>query len=488
MYIGYFYSYSSINLLIYIFSLLFLFVLIFYQIQRNDSFFMIYKWLFFFLLFPKKTIVPNLDSILTNAVGLSDNLLIATNFSFYDIINFMILISISYKLIYSSNIKFTILSKKLFLMFSTVFISGIIGTIYYNLFLSKYLSTNYLDEFHYLINIYEGLIFSIIIFFSINHREHFKTIFRLFLLTLFITCTEFYLARYTNLLPDVIKYFALDYRGGFRSFMHSGSINTGMILFYGFLGFLGQLSNKKYLLCFIPFIALTVFSTYERSTMLLIAVSTTVFLFFKLRPYLSFNAVSTLLVILFLSLNILQSVSFSGINNAINRTLNVNDVDGSVIKAEGWFSFSSSNDRKGARKRAMDVFYFSPFFGSGPGNLEILMASSMVPMKANFFKMGDSEFQFYNDIATAYHPTDPHNYYIRMISEYGIFGIIFLLTLFYLLLKNTLRTKQIINSNVIGYCGIFSILAYGFFQTGPISYPLIILFLKMITFNTKSIE
>ena len=281
---------------------------------------------------------------------------------------------------------------------------------------------------------------------------------------------------------------SLNYRGAFRSVIHSGSLPTGMILFYGFLGVLGLVKKNIYLLFLLPFIALPLFNTYERSSMLLVIISSATFLFFRFRSYLSFNRIMTTLVVLFLTINILPRSTFSVLNNVVNENFNANIVDGTKIKGEGWFTFSSSQDRNGARKRAMDVFYFSPFFGSGPGNLKTMMASPMVPMKANFAAMEDEEFQFYHDIATGNHPTDSHNIYVRVIAEYGIFGIIFLMTFLYTIVISISNASKVRNINRIGYCGMFSIMGYGFFQTYPISYPMIILFLTMITFNNQSIE
>tara|TARA_Y100000590_G_C15731053_1_gene1017041 strand:+ start:2076 stop:3416 length:1341 start_codon:yes stop_codon:yes gene_type:complete len=445
-------------------------------------------WLFFFLLFPKKPVLPVLDSLLTNGMSLSDNLLLPTNFSFYHIINFFILLSISYKIFSSIYIEFTYLSKRLFLMFSTIFSTSIIATLYYNLFLSKSLSTNYLAQFDHLLHLYEGLIFSIVIFLGIRRKEDYYIIFKLFLLTVFVTCAEFFIARYTDFLPGAIKYFSLNYRGAFRSVIHSGSLASGMILFYGLLGLLGLVKRNKYILLFFPIIALSVFNTYERSSILLLIISSVIFLFFQFRQYLSFNRIMTALVILFLTVNILPKDIFSRFNDTFNESFNTNIVDGSLIKGEGWFNFSSSKDRSAARKRGMDVFYFSPFFGAGPGNLEKMMTSNIVPMKANLSIMEDAEFQFYNKIATAYHPTDPHNFYVRVIAEYGIFGLIFLLMFFYIIIFNASTAHKVTGINSIGYCGIYSIIGYGFFQTFPISYPMIILFLSMITFKNQSLE
>ena len=124
-------------------------------------------WLFFLLLFPKKPVLSILDSLLTNGINLSDSFLVPTSFSFYHIINFFILFSISYKVFKSFKIDLNDLSKRLFLLFSSLFSAALISAFYYNLYLSNFLSTNYLAQFDYLLHIYEGLIFSIVIWYYV---------------------------------------------------------------------------------------------------------------------------------------------------------------------------------------------------------------------------------------------------------------------------------------------------------------------------------
>ena len=97
MYYGYFYPFNDYNLFLFLSATTCLFITIFFKINNSSLFDGFYFWLFFLLLFPKKSIVPNLDSILTNAVNLSDSLLINTNFSFYNIVNFFIVISVFIK-------------------------------------------------------------------------------------------------------------------------------------------------------------------------------------------------------------------------------------------------------------------------------------------------------------------------------------------------------------------------------------------------------
>ena len=137
MFLGYFYPYSTLSFQIYNLFLLLLFGIVFNVINRNNFFFSFYMWLFFLLLFPKKPVLAILDSLLTNGINLTENFLIATDFSFYHIINSFILFSISYKVFKSFKIEFTYLSKRLFLLFSTLFCTALISALYYNLYLSN---------------------------------------------------------------------------------------------------------------------------------------------------------------------------------------------------------------------------------------------------------------------------------------------------------------------------------------------------------------
>lgn len=483
MYYGYFYPFNDYNLFLFLSANTCLFIAIFYKINNSSLFDGFYFWLFFLLLFPKKSIVPNLDSILTNAVNLSDSLLINTNFSFYNIVNFFIVISVSYKIFFQSNLNLNKVSKNFFNLFISLFTVSIFANLYYNIYLLSDFAPNILSQFYHTLRIFEGVIFSVLIFISVNKKEHFNKILYLFFLTLVITIIEFYLARFTDIFPNAVKYFALDYRGGFRSFIHSGSITTGVILFYGFIGILGMLNKSMKFIFLLPIIALPIFFTYERSTMLLIFISFFIYSYYMLNRYINVNKISIFLLSIFLILNLLPISNNSSIINSFNDAINYNDVDGSAIKQDGWFTFSSSDDRRGARKRALDVFYYSPIFGSGPGNLENMMASDKVPMKANFYNMAPSEYQFYSDIATAYHPTDPHNFYFRIIAEHGIIGIIFLMSFVYLIVSIIYKNKINNSFNILGYSGLFSILGYCFFQTAPVSFPIIFLFLSMIIFK-----
>ena len=113
--------------------------------------------IFPFCYFPKPVLAV-LDSLLTNGINLSDNVLV-TSFSFYHkTINFFILLSISYKVFKSFKIDLNDLSKRLFLLFSSLFFTALIFKIAYNLYLLIFLSTNYLAQFDNLLHIYEGLI------------------------------------------------------------------------------------------------------------------------------------------------------------------------------------------------------------------------------------------------------------------------------------------------------------------------------------------
>ena len=477
MYVGYFFEYSMINLLFFILLLFILFFLTFLVLNKNDLFFAIYTWMFFYLIFPKKSIVVGLNSVITNMVNLSDDLLIATKFSFYDIMNSMILAIILYKILFLKEIKHNNFSKTFVTIFSLLLAVGILQNIYFNLFLTSQFGENYLNQFHYLLKIVEGLIFSVAIYYSINSKQQLNLLFNIAIFASIITVIEFFLAQYTSFLPDFIRYFVIDYRGGFRSFIHSGPLIVGMVLFYGFLGILYK-RNYNFIFLIILMI-LPVFYTYQRSIMLLFIVSSILFFFLsiKYKNLLEKIIQGTILLLLIVPL---FYASFTIFFNSFDENFNISSVDGTVIKADGWFNFTSSDPRNAVAKRGLDVFYAYPLFGSGPGNIELMMSSDQIIPKANLSNMNQETIQGYYDVITGYHPTDPHNFYVRIIGEYGIFGIMFLIILGYLFFSKIIKINIVNNEKMIAICGISSISLYALLQTFPISFPLLIFLFRIM--------
>ena len=475
LYVGYFFEYSTVNVLFFIFILLFLFFLIFFILNRKPLFFSVYTWFSLYLLFPKKTIVYALNSVLTHMVNLPDNISILTEFSFYDIINMMVVIVICYKIFNSKKPFFNQNIKQLFIIFFMPFLAGLFTTIYYNFFLINQFGSNYLNQFHHLLQMFEGLILSVAIFKCVKTKSQITLFFNLAIAITFITIVEFLLAKYTSILPSIIEYFVFDYRGGFRSIIHSSPLITGMIIFYGFLGAL----YKRGFYFIIPFLAIIpIFYTYQRSTMLLFIISS---LFFFYNFIVSKYFIKRLIQFMILILLFVPSYKLisNNVGNFIEET-NVDEVSGTVIKEDGWFIFSSSEQRSAVRKRGLDVFYHFPLSGSGPGNIKLMMSNNSIPQKANTLEMGTRETQQYYDVVSGFHPTDPHNFYVRIIGEYGIFGIIFLTALAYLLFSKIIRINIVNNEKIIAISGIISISLYALLQTFPISFPLLIFLFRII--------
>jgi len=470
---AYFSSYTVPNIFILFALLIILLVLFINFFQRNNLFFSVYTWFFFFIFFPKKQIVFGLDSVLSNLIGVSDILYMLPEFSFYDLINFIIIISIAIR-IFSSNIKISRSDHKLVKIFLFPLFSGCFMILYYNFFLLNEFSVFPFDQFHHLLKIFEGSIVCLAILKSINN-ENIDLFLNLFVIGLFVTVVEF-LVTFTGLVPEIVKYFSLDYRGGFRSIIHSSSLTVGTILFYGFLS---VLHKKNFLSALIIsfFVLLPVYFTFQRSIMLMFVIS---FIFFaykqiKFKKYLSNPIAIILLFISFLPLINIFSNNLSRIDNILNTREDIGE-----IKPGGFFAYESSGGRSAAAKRGLDVFYSYPLLGSGPGNLKHMMMSPSIPSQSNTFNMSAFEYQNYIDIITGYHPTDPHNFYIKIIAEYGLFGIVFLFQFLYYLLSKSIFKSGMNIKYLVPNSGIVAILIYGFFQPFPISYPYLIFLIKWI--------
>ena len=470
-----YFSSSSVPNIFTLFALLIILLVLFINFfHKNNLFFSVYTWFFFFIFFPKKQVVFGLDSVLTNLIGVSDNLYMLPEFSFYDLINFIIIIGITTR-VFSSNIKISNSENELFKIFLLPLFSGFLMILYYNFFLLNKFSSFPFDQFHHLLKMFEGSIVCLAILKSIN-KNNIHLVFNIFVLGLFVTVAEFFLVAFTDFIPEIVIYFSLDYRGGFRSVIHSGSLTAGMILFYGFLSLLRK-TNFLSALIMSFFVLLPVYFTFQRSIMLLFVISIIFFTYqqIKLKKYLSNHITLIFLIISFFPLINMFSNNLSLIDNALNSTEDLEE-----IKPGGFFSYESSGGRAGAAKRGLDVFYSYPILGSGPGNLKHMMISPSISSQSNTFNMSTIEYQNYIDIITGYHPTDPHNYYIKKIAEYGIFGILFLFQfLYYLLSKSVFRSEMNIKY-LIPNSGIIAILIYGLFQPFPISYPCLIFLIKWI--------
>ena len=239
MAIAYFLPFSQTNVLFLIFSTFFFSIAISIQVNKNSYFFSIYLWSVFYFFFPKKPLVSGLDSVLELLVNLPIEISNNVYFSFYDIINSIILIAILNKVLKNKFENKT--GQKLIKIFSSLILIALIQNIFYNIFLVEKLGSNFLEQYHFFLQLFSGLIFSSIIYLSLKNTKQINYIFSLAILSSLITAFEYYLA-ITGLLPDVLKYFILDYRGGLRSLIHSGSLMSGHILFIGFLGLLRKRS------------------------------------------------------------------------------------------------------------------------------------------------------------------------------------------------------------------------------------------------------
>tara|TARA_X000001036_G_scaffold173041_1_gene163694 strand:+ start:2597 stop:4117 length:1521 start_codon:yes stop_codon:yes gene_type:complete len=479
MAIAYFLPFSQTNVLFLIFSTFFFSIAISIQVNKNSYFFSIYLWSVFYFFFPKKPLVSGLDSVLELLVNLPIEISNNVYFSFYDIINSIILIAILNKVLKNKFENKT--GQKLIKIFSSLILIALIQNIFYNIFLVEKLGSNFLEQYHFFLQLFSGLIFSSIIYLSLKNTKQINYIFSLAILSSLITAFEYYLA-ITGLLPDVLKYFILDYRGGLRSLIHSGSLMSGHILFIGFLGLLRKRSFYSLTLIFL--LIPPAFFTYERSVALLFIITAIIFsintFYISRENFLRFSLVGAISILLISPL-IFQFNS--SIAENFDSTLNQSQYADSRIKSQGWFTFQSSDDRFSMALRGLDIFYKYPVLGCGPGNIRLMMGFQEVIPHANIFFMNQRTIQGYFDNINGYHISNAHNIYINFLAELGIVGIFILFQLIKIIFKESKKYGFLLNKNIIGISGIISFMFYGLFQVTPLSFP-VILFL----FRTMEID
>lgn len=482
MAIAYFLPFSEINSILFIFFMFVFSIITLIQVNKNSFFFSIYLWAFFYFFFPKKPLVSGLGSVLEILLNFSGEISLNVHFSFYDIINSIILISILNK---SFKNKFeNETSRKLIKIFASLILIGLIKNIFYALFLIEKLGPNYLEQYHYLLQLFSGLVFSSIIYLSLKNTQQINYLFSLAIISSLITAFEYYLA-IAGVFPDVLKYFILDYRGGVRSIIHSGSLMTGHIFFIGFLGLLRK--RSFYSLLLILLLIPPAFFTYERSVILLFVIATVIFFintfYVSREKFFKFSLLSAILIFL-ISPFILKSykVIFEDFDSFINESQYAD----SRIKSEGYFSFQSSDDRFSMLLRALDVFYQYPVLGCGPGNIRLMMGFQEVEPRANIFIMNQNTIQGYFDNIDGYHVSNAHNIYINFLAELGIVGIFILFQLIKIIFKESKKYGLLSNKNIIGISGIISFMFYGLFQITPLSFPIILFLFRTIEIESTS--
>jgi O-antigen ligase len=493
MYFGYFTPYSEIGSVVYFTVLVCVGILycVYFGLIAPPHI-SIYNWLLMFFFFPKKELKPDMPSLMNVGFGFE-----TVSISMYTILDVFIIGTIAIAVLARRksfvcqkmfpNIRRLVFFSYMIILIGLIHIliipadTDIVATQqdYTNIIATQQYGIMFLSLF--------PLIAAVILFkgamYFINTREAVERIFFYALASSFLLVIEYILSRYTSILPQGVVYYALNYRGAFRSVLHSGDLLVSLILILGSASCLYFLLSRRkviYGVLCILFILL-ILLTYNRGSVLAAMAMSAIVLMVHYRLTIK----KTLLAFAI----ILSITSFLIDYNSLLSTLleKIDFVDAVMYYAEyresGILSLDSMSSRAESQIRAIDVFLNYPIFGVGPGLAQDFMNSNSV---ASF--LGEEGL-------TVGH--NPHNLYISVLTEYGLFGIGFVLSLGIVIIcfyrsitkgskRNTYRNQDSYRlTRLLSYAAIVGYLIYYLFQAVPLIYGLIFLLLRLTLLDDR---
>ena len=323
---------------------------------------------------------------------------------------FLIIISIIFLLIYNYDKEFNLSKSNFFKLFITFYIFLIITSV---------LSENVLFSLKSSIPYIRFGIFSIAIFFILKNNNNFSKYFYIFLIiTIALLLFDGYFQFITgkNILgfqtnrPDRLGSFFLDE-------LILGSYLSKMLpIFCTFTLLNKKFYNKTYVFLFILLIYILIFLSGERSafflaTIYLIMISIFLISFKKILIF------SSLVIICFgILINSNENIKSRYIDQMLDHTFIKND-DQIIIMPDHLGLFIS----------AIDIFQNNVIHGSGVKtfriNCKYVDKNKIDNLKKHF-------------PSAKLCSTHPHNYYLQLLAETGIFGFLFVLTIFFKLFYN----------------------------------------------------
>jgi O-antigen ligase len=230
-----------------------------------------------------------------------------------------------------------------------------------------------------------------------------------------------------------------------------------------------------------PVLLLPLLNGYDRAPLIGLLSALTFFTYMVLQ-----NSKHRVLVIAF-GVGILCTI-YSGFGESLtDKTASFlgGEVRPDYLSADSFFS------RVGAWLRCIDVFIRSFPFGVGPGVVFYYMGSSDIP---SHFVLSGADFRtiaYYENLRFGMHVTGSHNLFLQYIAEYGLLGVITIISFVCLVLSRFLsfkrRAKKIYPkyydyflAQVCCYSIMIGLGVFYCFQNTPEYYFIFLLFLYLI--------
>tara|TARA_A100001015_G_scaffold242559_1_gene277164 strand:+ start:1069 stop:2325 length:1257 start_codon:yes stop_codon:yes gene_type:complete len=311
---------------------------------------------------------------------------------------------------------------------------------YFYILLRSIFSINYLLSLESSLFYIRFILFSLTVWFLIENNNKFRKLFFISLVATFIILIIFgFVQYYSIVLSDDLRRLTLIFNdkksvGSFLSRLMPLIFALAILLF----------EKKRYVifLCYFLLILtdVSVFLSGERTAMGLLLIFTLLVIF--LSPKMRLLRIITLIfsLIIIFSITILDP----DIKQAnIDRTIKQMNLDTS---SNEMVLYSTEHDQ--IYRDSLKMFYENPIFGVGP--------------KLYRFYCNEGKY----DIDPRFCSTHPHNIYLQVLSETGLLGFIFLISILAYLIAFILRDiKNIYFDNAVGHDNYRSFLVISFFLT-----------------------
>lgn len=235
-------------------------------------------------------------------------------------------------------------------------------------------------------------------------------------LTFLILCLDSYFQYFFgtnisgNLYPGMYKDDFARLNSFFGKEYKLGSFIVRLLPFLIFIFLIYVKASKSILFALVLLLSGIVFLSGERSSLLLLIVII-FFLFFFFNRFYFLLCLLSLLVLLFFLYNFssLKGYKTRAIDltyQIYSKNVNINDTNVSLIKNPLFFL---NHEYKSIYSNSIKIFIDNPFFGSGPKSYRV-------------------ECKKYDPEACNTHP---HQTYLQLLSEVGLFGFLFVLSIFF---------------------------------------------------------
>ena len=207
------------------------------------------------------------------------------------------------------------------------------------------------------------------------------------------------------------------------------------ILFISIIFILINYNNKIYDLIFLLISITIIFLTNERSAALMTLLSSLIYIFYRFKSIKMKILYFTSIFLIIMGLLAIPNLKDKYITSTLGQL---------GIKESKWFKHESFLDSHwGAHYlTSLSIFKNYPIFGSG--------------LKTFRFECQKDEYSNINsEAAYARCSTHPHNFYLEILSDTGLMGIFFFISLIFFILKNII--KKLISKKTILSPAIFSL-------------------------------